>query len=216
MPRVTVITSTFNRGKWLPDAIRSVRAQSFSDFEHFIIDDGSTDDTARAVLPFLSNRRVRFFRRRHAGQVAQLNWAVKKCRSELVAFLDSDDLYRKDHLKLLVAPFDRTSSPDFVLGRFVLRGKGVKSARVRDFFHPARTIPLSRVEVAGGILVARRKSVLKAGGFVGPFADIRLVTRMRKLGFSEKKVRRATYVYRFNIARDSQALRESRPRVSHV
>ena len=63
-PVVSVIIPTCNYSRFLPDAVESVLNQTFSDFEVIIVDDGSTDNTADVVKPFLRDHRVRYFYQR--------------------------------------------------------------------------------------------------------------------------------------------------------
>ena len=74
-------------------------AQSFTDFEIILIDDGSTDESIRAMLPFAGkDERVRMFAKSQEGVSATRNFGVKLARGELLAFLDADDCW--DHKKL--------------------------------------------------------------------------------------------------------------------
>ena len=92
-PLVSVVVPAFNRGDCIGRAIASVQAQSYSNWDLIVVDDGSTDDTA-AVVGRISEQdpRVRFARQpRNLGAQAARNAGVNAARGEWVAFLDSDD-----------------------------------------------------------------------------------------------------------------------------
>src|SRR6266851_7972183 len=92
-PIVSVIIPTHNRRDFLPGAIASVLAQTFTDWELVVIDDGSQDDTASVIAPFLCDPRVRYEVQPQQGRSAARNRGIQMARSEWVAFLDSDDRY---------------------------------------------------------------------------------------------------------------------------
>jgi hypothetical protein len=97
-PAVTVLMPAFNAGRYIAASIRSILAQNFSDFEILVIDDGSTDDTARVVKDF-GDERIRLVRNaKNQGLVATLNQGLAEARSPLVARQDADDLSRRDRL----------------------------------------------------------------------------------------------------------------------
>lgn len=101
MPRVSVIIPTYNRAALLGDAIASVLAQSYQDFEVIVADDGSTDETAAVVARF--GAPVRHLLLPHRGQpAAPRNSALAVANGEYIAFLDSDDLYLPHKLALQV------------------------------------------------------------------------------------------------------------------
>ncbi len=91
IPRVSVVIPTFNRWPLLAEAIDSVLAQSYRDFELIVIDDGSTDATARELSKMTS--RLRFLSTSRKGVAAARNLGVSQARGHYVAFLDSDDLW---------------------------------------------------------------------------------------------------------------------------
>jgi len=96
-PLVSVIIPTCNRAALAPEAVASVLAQSFRDFELLVVDDASTDATAAALAPFGS--RIRLLRRESRGGVsAARNTGVAAARGEWLAFLDSDDLWLPEKL----------------------------------------------------------------------------------------------------------------------
>jgi glycosyltransferase involved in cell wall biosynthesis len=92
MSQVSVIIPTYNRSAWVCDAIASVLAQTYQDFEVIVADDGSTDDTAAAVARFGSQ--VRYLPLAHRGQpAATRNAGLAVATGKYIAFLDSDDLF---------------------------------------------------------------------------------------------------------------------------
>ena len=106
-PEVSVIIPTYNRRAMLLEAIDSVLAQSAHVFELIVIDDGSTDGTARASRR-ASPKTIRFDRIDHRGPAAARNRGVAIARAPLVAFLDSDDLWAPNKLERQLA-FMRTN-----------------------------------------------------------------------------------------------------------
>ena len=98
---------TFNRLEFVPPAIESVIAQSFTDWELIIADDGSGADT-RAYLQSLKHPRVRVLWMAHTGKPpVMLNAALRAAQGEFVAFLDSDDVWLPRKLELQVASLRR-------------------------------------------------------------------------------------------------------------
>ena len=82
----------YNGSRWLAEAIDSVLAQTLSNFELLVIDDGSTDDTPRLLAQYADrDRRIRVLRQDHLGLVAALNRGLAEARGPLLARLDADD-----------------------------------------------------------------------------------------------------------------------------
>ncbi|MDD3814474.1 MAG: glycosyltransferase family A protein [Desulfocapsaceae bacterium] len=100
MTAISVIIPTYNREKFLGRAIRSVLRQTIACSEILVIDDGSTDQTAALVssLREYSAIPIHFFYQENMGPAAARNLGILRAQSELVAFLDSDDHWRKDKL----------------------------------------------------------------------------------------------------------------------
>lgn len=103
MPRVSVLIPTWNREEYLGEAIESVLAQTYRDFEIVVVDDGSTDGTAELVKRY---DQVRYVWQPHSGIPAARNRALEEARGELIAWLDSDDLYAPTKLEKQVAYLD--------------------------------------------------------------------------------------------------------------
>lgn len=97
MPAVSVILTTCNRGSVLPEAIESILAQDFRDFELLVVDDGSTDDTAKRIKPCRSRLTVINHTTTRGVSAARNTGIVRSC-GKLICFLDSDDLWKKKKL----------------------------------------------------------------------------------------------------------------------
>jgi glycosyltransferase involved in cell wall biosynthesis len=90
-PRFTVVICTYNRADVLPRAIETVLAQSFTDFELVVVDDGSTDATGDVVRA-IRDERVRYVRQDNAGLGGARNTGVAHAAGRYVVFLDDDDI----------------------------------------------------------------------------------------------------------------------------
>lgn len=101
-PEVSIITLTYNHGRYISDAIESVLNQSFSAWEQIVIDDGSNDGTWEVIQAYASrDPRIRVLRQKHIGpfrMVETYNWALQLSRGRLVAILEGDDLWPPDKL----------------------------------------------------------------------------------------------------------------------
>ncbi len=94
----SIIISTYNRASFLPRAIESVLAQTYTDWELIIVDDGSTDNTKEVVLQY-KDARIRYIYQQNAERSAARNNGINNATGDYVCFLDSDDSYRSDYLE---------------------------------------------------------------------------------------------------------------------
>jgi len=90
-PLVSVIIPTYNRGHVVPEAIESVLRQTYPNLEVIVVDDGSADNTPECLQQFAG--RIRVITQENAGPAAARNRGIEMARGELIAFLDSDDLW---------------------------------------------------------------------------------------------------------------------------
>jgi glycosyltransferase involved in cell wall biosynthesis len=105
-PTVSVVIPAYNAAQFLPAAIASVQAQTLTDWELLIIDDGSIDHTAAVVQPFLQrDRRIQLIRQTNQGVSAARTHGVEHSQGDLIAFLDADDLWLPHKLATHLAQF---------------------------------------------------------------------------------------------------------------
>jgi len=105
MPRVSVIIASYNRAEVLGQAIESVLAQTYRDFELIVVDDASTDSTAESLQPYRD--RITYLRRDvNGGAAAGRNDGIHASSGEYIAFLDSDDSYLPNRLEVAVKALD--------------------------------------------------------------------------------------------------------------
>lgn len=91
---VSIIMATYNRPKFIADAIKSILQQSYQDWELVISDDSEGNDTEKEVERFKGDERVRYFHREKKGSIANgSNFALNKTSGEFIAVLDDDDLW---------------------------------------------------------------------------------------------------------------------------
>ncbi len=95
-PIVSVIIPTFNRSGMVREAVESVVSQTCGEFELIVVDDGSTDDTVAALKPYSAS--LRLVRQENRGVSAARNSGAAVAGGELLAFLDSDDLWLPEKL----------------------------------------------------------------------------------------------------------------------
>ena len=100
---ITVFTPTYNRGHLLQRLYESLCHQTFKDFEWLIVDDGSTDNTADIVKPFIDDEgiNVRYIKQENGGKHRAINHGVREAKGELFLILDSDDSIPDDSLSLI-------------------------------------------------------------------------------------------------------------------
>ena len=105
---VDIIVTTYKRADILPDTIKSVQAQTYSNWRCWIAEDGQTDETRSAIAPFLKDERFIYFPGEHAGRPAvPRNRAMRRGKGDLIAFLDDDDRWLPEKLARQVAFMQR-------------------------------------------------------------------------------------------------------------
>ena len=110
MPKVSVVIPCYNQGAFLRETLNSVLAQTYSDYEIIVIDDGSTDPATLSVLEKTDNPAVKIFKTRNGGLAMARNRGIAASTGDIILPLDADDLIAPIYLEKGVSVF--TSNPD--------------------------------------------------------------------------------------------------------
>ena len=87
----SIVTPTYNREDLVQTTIKSIQAQTYTNWELIIVDDGSTDNTEEVLKPYLEDKRIQYIKKKNTGQAHSLNTGVGYAKGEFIVFLDSDD-----------------------------------------------------------------------------------------------------------------------------
>jgi len=145
-PRVSVITIFLNEERFLGEAIESVRAQTFTDWELILVDDGSRDGSADIARSYTNAEpaRIRYLRHpggTNRGMSASRNRGIEASRGDLVAFLDGDDVWLPDKLREQVARLDAEPRAALVYGRTLIWHGWAPKPAAADFCYPLGVKP---------------------------------------------------------------------------
>lgn len=174
-PKVSVILPTYNRPVLLARAIESVLAQTFSDWELLVVDNGSTDSTEEMIRKFQErDKRIRYLMEKKKGAGAARNRGLKESQGKWFAFLDDDDEWLPEKLTQQAAFVESHPEMGLLYAQAYVKDRNGKTVGMKPSTKPAlnflelirgNTIPLLTVLV-------RRRCLEKVGGFVESFQGV--------------------------------------------
>ena len=130
-PTVSVIIPTYRHAAYVHEALESVFAQTFVDFEVIVVNDGSPDNTDEVVAPYVKTGRIRYIKQENQGQAAARCCGLAVARGEFIALLDDDDLWPEDKLEWQVRHLREFLNIGLVGGSFeVLHAETGRVSRV--------------------------------------------------------------------------------------
>jgi glycosyltransferase involved in cell wall biosynthesis len=97
-PKVSVVMTCYKYAQYLPHAIESVLEQTYGNVEVIMVNDGSPDNTDEVMQPYLRDPRVKYIKQPNSGQTIAKNNGIRAATGEFIAFLDADDIWRRDKL----------------------------------------------------------------------------------------------------------------------
>jgi glycosyltransferase involved in cell wall biosynthesis len=163
-PSFSVVLNTYNRAAVVPHALESVLAQTFSDFEVVVVDDGSTDETAETIAEF-DDPRVRYVRRTNGGLAKARNTGIEAARGRFIVFLDDDDLVLDSWLERMAEKIEKDHTGIVSCGAEIRSPDG--SATVAKL--PTHLGPVFENQVGmfiPGTFCVRRDVLDEIGGFM--------------------------------------------------
>lgn len=134
-PRISIVTPSYNQGRFLEEAIRSVLLQGYPDLEYIVIDGRSSDNSVsiiEAYAPWIAH----WVSEKDNGQSAAINKGWARCTGEILAWINSDDAYLPGAFGKIAAWFDRNPGLDIVYGDCRMTdeaGRFIQNAPTREF-----------------------------------------------------------------------------------
>ena len=176
-PEISVIMPTYNRARYIAEAIRSVQNQTLRDWELIVVDDGSTDDTESIVRGFIdSDGRISYFKNeKNLGIAKTRNRGVTLAKADFVAMIDSDDIWAApDKLARQLEVFLKNEKIGIVGTNACFmdeEGKSIgKSTNFpSDDFGIRHVLLYRNVLMQSGLLI-KREAIQKAGGYDPQFS----------------------------------------------
>lgn len=116
LPKFTIITPSYNQGKYIQDTIESVLNQKYPNIEYLILDGGSTDNTYEIVQKYSDH--LTWISEPDGGQADAINKGIKKATGDIIAFLNSDDYYYPETLIKVAKTFYEHPDIAWVTGNY--------------------------------------------------------------------------------------------------
>ncbi|OGP14094.1 MAG: hypothetical protein A2054_08640 [Deltaproteobacteria bacterium GWA2_55_10] len=114
-PRITIVTPSFNQGHFIEETIRSVLDQGYPDLEYIVMDGGSKDNTVEILKKYDS--RLKWTSERDKGQSDAINKGIRMATGDIIAYLNSDDIYEPGALKKAADFFVNNPDKIWLTGR---------------------------------------------------------------------------------------------------
>ena len=112
-PKISIITPSYDSGRFIEEAIESVQTQSYGNVEHIVVDGGSTDNTIEIVNKFTE---VDLISEDDEGIYDALNKGIEKASGEYIGWLNADDVYTEDAFELYLEAYDQNCKPEIIVG----------------------------------------------------------------------------------------------------
>lgn len=210
MPKVSVIIPTYNHRDYVLATLESVFAQTFTDYEVIVVNDGSPDDTAEVLKPYVKSGRIRYIEQRNQGQAAARNRGLGEASGEFFALLDDDDVWPADKLDWQVSYLTERKSCSVVGGRMqYIDHSGAAGAPGKDLEGCVhfRDLFLSNPFASPGQTLVRGTAIRSVGGFdesIRGADDLDLWMRLALVGGEIHAVSRLALWYRIHDANASK------------
>lgn len=164
-PQVSVVLPVWNGERYLKQAIESILAQIFEDFELIIIDDGSTDGSAGIIQSFLGDPRVRCHKQANKGLVQALNKGIELSKGSFIARIDADDYAKPERLALQVKVL--TENPGVAVIGSAIQLVDQNGNRLKEVIYgkTANARMSEACELAHAAVMFKKDIILLVGGY---------------------------------------------------
>jgi glycosyltransferase involved in cell wall biosynthesis len=144
-PLISIVTPSFNQVSFIEEALQSVQYQSYTNWEHLVIDGNSTDGTVELLRDLTTNgkeQNVSWISERDSGQSEALNRGFRQAKGDIIGWLNSDDRYRPGCFEHIVQAFEENPRVDIVYGDYLLVNESGRAFQIRREIEFSRFILL--------------------------------------------------------------------------
>jgi glycosyltransferase involved in cell wall biosynthesis len=165
VPRVSVIIPCYNTAQFVAETLQSVFSQTYKDYEVVVVNDGSPDtpELERAIAPWRD--RITYIHTENCGLAGARNNGIRASRGELVALLDSDDIWKPNYLAVQVCKLDEDPEADIVYPNAEVFGEGPSTHYLPSKGPVTYTSLIDESCVVMVSVLARRTALQRAGLF---------------------------------------------------
>lgn len=190
-PLVSIVTPSYNQGEFIEETIKSVLEQTYTNIEYIIVDGGSKDHSVQIIQKYANRypQRIQWISEKDRGQTDAINKGLRRARGDIVAWLNSDDVYNLQAVENVVAFFKNNPGTAFV------HGQGYHVTKTGEFIenYPSRFCDFSILHATCPICQPTafwRREVLDTVGYLNEGLDFAMdyeywirVSKQYPLGF---------------------------------
>jgi len=196
MPNISVIIHTYNNEKLIAETIESVLRQTYKDYEIIVVDDGSTDNTRTVLQPYMD--RMRYHYKENGGIPSAKNAGIRLSEAGFIAFLDHDDLWVPDKLKIQIDYFNKNPQVGLVYSKYITfsNGKELRTNPKKGYSGWVFSKLISRSFIQTSTVMVKRECLDAVGPFDESFTlsdeyDLFLrIAKRYQCGFVDKELTR--------------------------
>jgi glycosyltransferase involved in cell wall biosynthesis len=125
--KISIITPNFNYSRFLPMLFESIISQDYQNWEHIVVDDGSTDNSVEVIEKYVSlfPERIKLIKQCNKGQTKAINKALEYVHGDIIGWINSDDLFSPNSFTKIIETFSSDKSIDAVFGDIeIINNKG--------------------------------------------------------------------------------------------
>lgn len=198
-PKISIITPNYNYGKFIGKTIESVVSQDYSNVEHIIVDDGSTDNSVEVISEYVLKYpdKVKLIQQENKGQTPAINRALKKATGDIIGWINSDDLFALGTFQIVLKKFSKGKNIDAVFGDIEIVNKEGKTIKKNKYlpFNYKSGIYLGFGRIISSNAIFWRKELTEEVGFLDERFDIAMDSEYWSRLLYRRKVKHVNMVF---------------------
>jgi glycosyltransferase involved in cell wall biosynthesis len=165
-PLLSIITPSYNQGKFIEDALVSVMRQKFDNIEHIVVDGGSEDDTITLLKDYESKYNLQWISEPDGGQSEAINKGIEMAQGEFIGWINADDYYLPGAFKAFQHGLDSNPNADIIYGDLIFVNKNGEEIKKKYHTRPSRFVHKYWQNYTANHCTFIRQSVFKEVGGV--------------------------------------------------